>query len=80
MPPICDSAQGAEGNRLSDAAQLDGNIASGLVVGGLGAVGVGAYLWFSAPSRADRTAPRIVSGAGATSLGLTLQGGLQGGL
>jgi hypothetical protein len=71
----CDPGQSAEGTRLSDAAHLDGNIATGLVIGGAVAIGVGAYLWLTAPPRADRTALRIIPGAGAANVGLTLQGG-----
>ncbi|HEU4733730.1 MAG TPA: hypothetical protein VFT22_37820 [Kofleriaceae bacterium] len=71
----CDPGQAAEGNRLSDSAHLDGNIATGLVIGGAVALGAGAYLWFTAPSRADRTALRVLPGAGTANVGLTLAGG-----
>lgn len=71
----CEIDQGAEGKQLSDAAHLDANIATGLAIGGAVAIGVGAYLWLTAPSRPDRTAWRLRPGVGTASVGLTLQGG-----
>ncbi|HSS00852.1 MAG TPA: hypothetical protein VLM79_27530 [Kofleriaceae bacterium] len=70
----CEPDQSAEGRRLSDAAHRNATIATGLAIGGAVAVGVGAYLWFTAPSRASRTALRLVPGASPTSAGLTLHG------
>jgi hypothetical protein len=70
----CEPDQSAEGRRLSDAAHRNATIATGLAIGGAVAVGVGAYLWFTAPSRASRTAMRLVPGAGPASAGLTLHG------
>jgi hypothetical protein len=70
----CDPDQSAEGRRLSDAAHRNATVATGLAIGGAVAVGVAAYLWFTAPSRASHTALRLVPGAGPTSAGLTLHG------
>jgi tetratricopeptide (TPR) repeat protein len=72
---VCEIDQGDEGRRLSDAAHRNASIATGLAIGGAVAIGVGAYLWLSAPSPGDRTALRVVPTAGAASVGLTLQGG-----
>jgi hypothetical protein len=70
----CEPDQSAEGRRLSDAAHRDATIGTGLAIGGAVALGVGAYLWFTAPSRASRTALRLRPGAGTATAGLTLQG------
>jgi hypothetical protein len=70
----CEPDQSAEGRRLSDAAHRDAAIATGLAIGGAVAVGVGAYLWLTAPARTSRTALRLSPGAGAAIVGLTLQG------
>jgi tetratricopeptide (TPR) repeat protein len=71
----CSPDQHDAGRRLSDAAHLDATLATGLAIGGSLALGVGAYLWFTAPARADRTALRLRPGAGPASVGVTLQGG-----
>src|SRR4029078_2486494 len=68
----CEPDQSAEGRRLSDASHRDAAIATGLAISGAVAVGVGAYLWFTAPSRAGRTALRLRPGVGMASAGLTL--------
>lgn len=70
----CEADQSAEGRRLSDAAHTDAALATGLAIGGAVAIGVGAYLWLTAPSRASRTALRLQPGAGTASAGLTLSG------
>jgi hypothetical protein len=70
----CEPDQSVEGRRLSDAAHTDATIATGLAIGGAVALGVGAYLWFTAPSSSSRTALRLRPGAGAATTGLTLQG------
>lgn len=71
----CEPDQAAAGKRLSDAAHRNGNIATGLVIGGVAVAGLGAYLWLSAPSRDDRTALRLVPGSAAANVGVTLLGG-----
>src|SRR5262249_55501441 len=71
----CEPTQSAEGRKLSDAAHLDANIATGLAISGAVALGVGAYLWFTAPSSRNRTALQLRPGAGPASLGLTVLGG-----
>jgi hypothetical protein len=70
----CEPDQAAEGRRLDNAARTDANIATGLAIGGAVALGVGAYLWFTAPSGGSRTALQLRPGAGPTSAGLTLVG------
>lgn len=72
---VCEPAQGAEGTRLSGAAHRDGNIATGLIIGGAAALGLGTYLWLSAPSHAERTALRLVPSATPTDVGLAVTGG-----
>jgi hypothetical protein len=72
---VCETDQGDEGNRLSDAAHRNATIATGLAIGGAVAIGAGAVLWLTAPSRADRTALRVLPTAGASSVGVTLLGG-----
>jgi tetratricopeptide (TPR) repeat protein len=71
----CEPDQAVAGKRLSDAAHRDGNIATGLVIGGVAVAGLGAYLWLSAPSRDDRTALRLVPGSAAADVGVSLLGG-----
>jgi hypothetical protein len=70
----CEPDQAAEARRLDDAAHTDANIATGLAIGGAVAIGVGAYLWFTAPSATRGTALQLRPGAGPTSAGLTLVG------
>lgn len=74
----CEPDQSAEARRLNNAAHTDANIATGLAIGGAVALGVGAFLWFTAPSgtsgEAARTGLRLQPGAGPTSAGLTLVG------
>ena len=70
----CEPDQSAEGRRLNNAAHTDASIATGLAIGGAVALGVGAYLWFTAPSSARRTALELRPGAGSASAGLTLVG------
>jgi tetratricopeptide (TPR) repeat protein len=70
----CEPDQAAEARRLDNAARTDANIATGLAIGGAVAIGVGAYLWLTAPSGASRTALQLRPGAGSTSAGLTLAG------
>jgi hypothetical protein len=70
----CEPDQAAEARRLEGAAHTDANVATGLAIGGAVALGVGAYLWFTAPSSASRTALQLRPGAGPASAGLTLVG------
>jgi len=72
---ICDRDQAGEGTRVGGAAHAYANVSTGLVIGGAVALGVGGYLWFTAPSQSSRTPLRITPGAGTANVGLTLQGG-----
>lgn len=69
-----DSMQLERGNQLVDDARLRANVSTGLVIGGVAAIGVGAFLFLTAPSATDTTSTawRVTPSASPQSVGVSL--------
>jgi hypothetical protein len=73
---ICSNADTLN-DGLVDAARTRADISTALVIGGTAAIGVGAFLYFTAPSRTARSTPtalRLTPTAGPGAVSLTLDG------
>lgn len=71
----CDNAgQLDAGNQLVKGARLRANVSTGLVIGGVAMVGVGAFLIFTAPKRETARTVRVTPTAGPAHAGILVEG------